>query len=130
MRVLLIATTRIRPSYNEFLRAHKLTWRRTKGISSDQKLIEFSGRVCYLSFGKHQSRRNNSEYIRNLIRQGHESVLEHATYSILADHISRGLSHQLVRHRAGFSYSQLSQQYHDESDASYVIPAGLKHVPN
>jgi thymidylate synthase (FAD) len=30
-----------------------------------------------------------------------------------------------VRHRAGFSYSQLSQQYHDESDAKFVRPFDL-----
>jgi thymidylate synthase (FAD) len=74
---------------------------------------------------KKQSPKTNSEYIRHLIQQGHESVLEHSSYSILADDISRGLSHQLVRHRVGFAYSQLSQQYHDESSATFIEPRDL-----
>jgi thymidylate synthase (FAD) len=78
-----------------------------------------------MSFGKSQSPKTNTEYIKNLIRQGHESVLEHASFTILADGISRSLSHQLVRHRVGFAFSQLSQQYHDESRATFTMPPGL-----
>src|SRR5207302_70772 len=43
--------------------------------------------------------------------------------------VSRAFTHQLVRHRAGFSFSQLSQQYHDESDAKFVVPFGLAENP-
>src|SRR5262249_51582402 len=35
------------------------------------------------------------------------------------------LTHELVRHRAGFAYSQLSQRYVDESDAQFVIPPAI-----
>jgi thymidylate synthase (FAD) len=88
-------------------------------------LVEFAGRICYLSLGDKQSEKTNKEYIANLIAQGHESVLEHASFTVLADGISRALSHQLVRHRVGFSYSQLSQQYHDELNANFVLPAEI-----
>jgi thymidylate synthase (FAD) len=77
-----------------------------------------------------QSPKTNANYLQHLIDQGHESVLEHAVYSVVADGISRGLSHQLVRHRAGFSYSQLSQQYHDETNAEFAAPLGLGHSSN
>jgi thymidylate synthase (FAD) len=46
-------------------------------------------------------------------------------WTILISGVSRSFTHQLVRHRAGFSYSQLSQQYHDESDTDFVVPPGL-----
>ena len=39
----------------------------------------------------------------------------------------RAFSHQFVRHRAGFSFSQLSQQYHDEVSASFVLPDEIEH---
>src|SRR6185295_19115258 len=39
--------------------------------------------------------------------------------------VSRSLTHELVRHRAGFAYSQLSQRYVDESEASFVIPPAV-----
>jgi thymidylate synthase (FAD) len=39
--------------------------------------------------------------------------------------VSRSLTHELVRHRAGFAYSQLSQRYVDESQASFVVPPAI-----
>ncbi|HVE80516.1 MAG TPA: FAD-dependent thymidylate synthase, partial [Gemmatimonadaceae bacterium] len=58
-------------------------------------------------------------------RQGHGSVLEHANYSLLLEGVSRSLTHELVRHRAGVSFSQLSQRYVDESQASFVVPPAI-----
>jgi thymidylate synthase (FAD) len=52
-------------------------------------------------------------------------VLEHANYSLLLEGVSRSLTHELVRHRAGFAYSQLSQRYVDESDARFVMPPAM-----
>jgi thymidylate synthase (FAD) len=53
---------------------------------------------------------------------GHGSVLEHAVWNFLITGISRSLTHELVRHRAGTGFSQLSQRYVDESVAEYVEP--------
>jgi thymidylate synthase (FAD) len=44
--------------------------------------------------------------------------------------VSRGFSHQLVRHRVGWAFSQLSQQYHNESDAEFVAPSALTKSPS
>jgi thymidylate synthase (FAD) len=44
--------------------------------------------------------------------------------------ISRAFTHQLVRHRIGFSFSQLSQQYHEDTDAEFVEPPQLQHSPH
>ena len=44
---------------------------------------------------------------------------------MLLEGISRSLTHELVRHRAGFAYSQLSQRYVDESDAQFVMPPAI-----
>jgi thymidylate synthase (FAD) len=106
----------------EFLADSAQKWTRTPGATDAEELVEFAGRICYMSFGKRQSPRDNSQYIHNLIRQGHESVLEHANWTFLVAGVSRAFTHQLVRHRIGFSFSQLSQQYHDESDAMFVVP--------
>jgi thymidylate synthase (FAD) len=51
--------------------------------------------------------------------------LEHAVYVLLLEGISRSCSHELVRHRAGFGYSQLSQRYVDESQAAFVVPPAI-----
>lgn len=110
----------------EFLDSEGVFWKKSQESKSGDDLVEFSGRVCYMSFGVRQSPRTNQEYILNLIDSGHGSVLEHMSWTFIASGVSRGFTHQLVRHRAGFSYSQLSQQYYDESDADFVAPPSLK----
>ena len=74
------------------------------GEASDgEKLAEFAGRLCYMS-QRNPASRQTREYLENIKRQGHGSVLEHANYSVLAEGISRSLTHELVRHRAGWGY--------------------------
>jgi len=105
------------------------SWTRTSEATPPEEIVEVSGRICYMSFGSRQSPRTNSEYIKNLIRQGHESVLEHINWTFLLTGVSRGFTHQLVRHRVGFAYSQLSQQYHQDTDAKFVEPSHLSFSP-
>src|SRR4051794_15196054 len=93
-----------RPSFHDtaalsFLRAEDTGWRRDSAGTPAEELVEFAGRVCYMSFGSRQSPRTNREYIQNLIVQGHESVLEHASWTLLLSGVSRSFTHQLVRHR-------------------------------
>src|SRR5256884_1683725 len=92
--------------------------------SSGERLAEFAGRVCYMS-QHNPANRSTAEYLENIKKQGHGSVLEHAVYVLLIEGISRSCSHELVRHRAGFGYSQLSQRYVDESHAAFVMPPAI-----
>ena len=95
------------------------------GESTDgERLAEFAGRLCYMS-QKNPANRATRDYLENIKKQGHGSVLEHANYSLLLEGVSRSLTHELVRHRAGFSYSQLSQRYVDESQANFVVPPAI-----
>jgi len=95
------------------------------GESTDgERLAEFAGRLCYMSQHNPASR-STRDYLENIKKQGHGSVLEHANYSLLLEGISRSLTHELVRHRAGFAYSQLSQRYVDESEACFVVPPAI-----
>lgn len=95
------------------------------GESTDgERLAEFAGRLCYMS-QKNPAGRSTHEYLENIKKQGHGSVLEHANYSLLLEGVSRSLTHELVRHRAGFAYSQLSQRYVDESEACFVMPPAM-----
>ncbi len=112
-----------------FLNGSGMDWRRSPEAREAEEVIEAAGRVCYMSFGSNQSDRSNFRYIRNLIEMGHESVLEHVNWSFVITGITRALSHQLVRHRVGFAFSQLSQQYHDESDAEFAMPVEIEGNP-
>ena len=95
------------------------------GESTDgERLAEFAGRLCDMS-QRNPANRTTREYLENIKKQGHGSVLEHANNSLLIEGVSRSLTHELVRHRAGFAYSQLSQRYVDESQAAFVIPPAI-----
>jgi thymidylate synthase (FAD) len=89
-----------------------------------ERLAEYAGRICYMSQAN-PAKRSTAEYLENIKKQGHGSVLEHAVYVLLIEGISRSCSHELVRHRAGFGYSQLSQRYVDESRAAFVVPPAI-----
>ncbi len=108
---------------NQFLEAEGLP----PGISGSlrtqddgEAIIEISARLCYMSFAK--GRKDIEDFITNLLSSGDGSVLEHVNYSFVFTGISRSLSHELVRHRAGFAYSQRSQRYVDESEPGFVVP--------
>src|SRR6476620_5264842 len=100
-----------------------------KGQATDgERIAEFAGRLCYMS-QHNPAGRSTAEYLRNILKQGHGSVFEHSTYVMLIEGISRSCSHELVRHRAGWGYSQLSQRYVDESHAAFVMPPAIQGDP-
>jgi len=86
-----------------------------------QNLCEIAGRVCYMSFEKPRPG-GNKAYLDHILEVGHGSVLEHAAWTFIIEGVSRSLTHELVRHRVGWSYSQLSQRYVDESDVDFICP--------
>src|SRR5437764_1028053 len=88
-------------SVGRFVEAEGMTWT-TDAPSAAEKVVEVGGRVCYMSFGK--GRKSNEEYIGNILDAKHGSVIEHATWTFLLTGVSRSLTHELIRHRAGFSY--------------------------
>lgn len=97
-------------------------------VTGADSLAEFAGRSCYQSFNRPNPKTaKNEDYLANILRQGHESVLEHASASFYIEGVSRALTHELIRHRH-LSYSQLSQRFVDESESEIVCPPALaKH---
>ena len=72
------------------------------------KKLELCGRVCYKSEDKITDE-SAVKFISNIVKRGHESVLEHVSFSVrfICD---RGVTHEMVRHRIA-SYSQESTRY-------------------
>ena len=93
------------------------------GDDESAAIVEISARLCYMSFGR--GRRDIAEFINNLLSKGDGSVFEHVNYGLVFTGVSRSLTHELVRHRAGFAYSQRSQRFVDESASPSVIPPAL-----
>ena len=73
------------------------------------QLIERAGRTCYRSEDR-ITEDSAEKFVAMLVKRGHLSVLEHAhaTFRLVTD---RGVTHELVRHRVGISYSQESSRY-------------------
>ncbi len=112
---------------DRFLADHHATWQ-TDTEAAGEHLAEAAGRLCYMSFAKPRPG-GNKAYLDHILEVGHGSVLEHAVWNFIFTGISRTCTHELVRHRAGWGYSQLSQRYVDESVAEYVAPDCIANDP-
>ncbi len=110
-----------------FLADHGVNWKSDSEVPAEI-VTETAGRVCYMSFAKPRPG-GNATYLKHIKEVGHGSVLEHGVWNFLFTGISRSLTHELVRHRAGFGFSQLSQRYVDESVAEYVEPDIIANDP-
>lgn len=105
-----------------------ITWPDGNQATDAEALVEYAGRLCYKS--RHNpAQKTTAHYLDNILQQAHGSVLEHATVSVLIEGVSRALTHELIRHRAGTAISQVSQRFVDESDCDFVIPPLLLDRP-
>ncbi len=95
-----------------------------RGKGTPEELLEHAGRVCYRS----ESRGEPGQFLQARIREGHESLIEHASATFEISGISRACSHQLVRHRLA-SYSQESQRYVSLTDPEFVMPPSIAGHP-
>ncbi len=93
----------------------------TTPLPDSALLCKAAGQLCYASFGPKRTHNDGAaRYFRNILASGHGSVLEHANFSFLFYGISRSVTHELVRHRAGVGFSQLSQRYVSGSVLRFV----------
>jgi len=90
-------------------------------LPDSTQLCKTAGQLCYASFGPRRTTNENAAaYIERLTSAGHGSVLEHSNFSFLLYGISRSVTHELVRHRAGVGISQISQRYVSGSVLRFV----------
>ena len=94
-------------------------------------VIATAGKLCYSPSNiddlmEKQTDESIERFINMIVSMGHESVLEHVSFTFGIEGVSRSLTHQLVRHRIA-SYSQQSQRYVKEVQFEYVIPEDIKH---
>lgn len=95
-----------------------------------QHLAEFAGRACYQSWNKpNPATATNEGYLKHILDVNHGSVLEHGSVTFYVTGVSRSLTHELVRHRPGMAYSQLSQRYVAAEDSGIVVAPELRDVP-
>jgi thymidylate synthase (FAD) len=94
--------------------------------ASDLRIVVDTVRICYQSKGDNMGEKDK-KLIHNIIKSGHESVIEPIVYSFEIKGISVVCSHQLVRARIA-SYSQKSLRHTKPKD--FVMPPIDNEVAN
>lgn len=96
--------------------------------------VALAARLCYapVSIGELREKLSQSDVeklLDKIMSLGHQSVLEHASFTFGIEGVSRVTTHQLVRHRVA-SYSQQSQRYVSHKERfSAVIPPTVAERP-
>lgn len=105
---------------------------RYQTIGAGDTLVEVGGRLCYRSWepglnaNVSRVRENQEEYLGNILKSGHGSVAEHANYSFILHDVSRVVTHEFVRHRAGVAISQESMRFVRLTDIPFWMPDWAK----
>lgn len=98
-----------------------------------EKLIAAGAKLCYSNAGidgllDNLEQENSDKFLKMLLSLGHESPIEHVTFTFGIEGVSRSLLAQLTRHRIA-SYTVKSQRYVKEGQFEYVIPPEIEKVP-
>jgi thymidylate synthase (FAD) len=132
-KVFLIGETQIVSDGLQQYLAHVGAPEWTSDAPSDaEKLCEVMGRLCYRSFSAGLNpnvtrvRSGNEPYLSNIIDVGHGSVLEHAVLNFIFADVSRVVTHELVRHRAGVAISQESLRFVRLDNLSAYVPVHIR----
>ena len=93
-------------------------------------VVAMSAKLCYSKVGVEYIKDNLDDekvekFINHLTSIGHESPIEHISFTFAIEGISRTCTHQLVRHRIA-SYSQQSQRYVKLEQFDYIIPPQIE----
>lgn len=96
-----------------------------------EKIIAAAARLCYSSIGideimENTNNESTEKFLNMLMSYGHESPIEHISFTFAVEGVSRSLTHQLVRHRIA-SYSQQSQRYVKLQQFEYIIPHEIQN---
>lgn len=107
----------------------------TDAPSDGEKLIEVMGRLCYMSFkpglnpNVQKVRQGNDTYLSHVLEVQHGSLLEHVSLNFILADISRVVTHEIVRHRAGTAFSQVSGRFVRLEDLGLWLPQEIEHDP-
>ena len=100
-----------------------------KNTPEPEKTVAMAARLCYSGSSIRELEDKVAgisfeKFLGKILKMGHLSVLEHASFTFGIEGISRATSHQLVRHRLA-SYSQQSQRYVAASTPEFVVPPSI-----
>ncbi|MBI2423048.1 MAG: FAD-dependent thymidylate synthase [Candidatus Hydrogenedentes bacterium] len=132
-KVFLVGETRIHePGLQAYLEHVGAPAWKSDAPSDSETLCEVMGRLCYRSFepglnpNVTRVRQGNENYLQNIINVGHGSVIEHPMLNFIFADVSRVVTHELVRHRAGTAISQESLRFVRLDTLSAYVPVEIQ----
>ena len=108
----------------EHVGAGEYTW--NKSDSDAENMIMAFAKRCYMAFepglnpNVQKVRDDISDYLTNILKSGHGSVLEHAHFSFAIENVSRVFTGEMNRHRAGMAISEGSMRFISFEDLGLV----------
>jgi len=98
-----------------------------------EKIIAAAAKLCYSSSGidgilNGLDAESTDKFLNRLMSMGHESPIEHITFTFGIEGVSRSLLAQFTRHRIA-SYSVKSQRYVKEGQFEFVLPPEIEKIP-
>lgn len=98
-----------------------------------EKTVAAAAKLCYSPVGIDQiqeglTEEKTADFVDMLAQIGHESPMEHASFTFGIEGVSRSLLAQITRHRIA-SYSVQSQRYVREKMFEFVLPPEIEAVP-
>lgn len=96
-----------------------------------EKTVAAAAKLCYSAVGvddivANLNEENVEKFLNMLMSYGHQSPIEHVSFTFAVEGVSRSLTHQLVRHRIA-SYSQQSQRYVKLNQFEYIVPPAINN---
>jgi len=139
-RIFCIASTSCeKESLEEYLKFLGIPGWKTDAFSSAELLIEVAGRRCYRSWETEKvsvseqnpnlskTRKGNGNYIKNILKSKHGSVLEHAYVTYAIENVSRVFTHEIVRHRL-CNFSQESLRFVRPTELKAYFPDAFREI--
>jgi len=101
-------------------------------VSDPSLLVALAAKRCYLSYevglnpNVNKVRSDWTEYLDNILKSGHGSVLEHSVYTFAIEGVSRVFTGEMNRHRAGVGISEGSMRYIRYKDIPWWMPPSMR----
>lgn len=104
----------------------------TPALTGAESIIGLAAKRCYMSFepglnpNVTKVRKDWHEYFENILKSGHGSVMEHASYNFAIEGVSRVFTGEMNRHRAGVAISEGSMRYIRFTDIPWWMPSSIR----
>lgn len=126
-----VPRTKDQPGYAKEIPGSPGEYKKPKEVTDAGAVCGLCAKRCYMSFepglnpNVTRVRKVWHEYLANILKSGHGSVTEHASWTFAIEGVSRVFTGEMNRHRAGVAISEGSMRYIRFDDIGFWMPISL-----